>query len=79
MDENARNIGKLSHEVSLLMKFPQTKSEVISINNYFYKFYYTDIEHRDRRQQEEEFDIVKSNLYDNILPGYSRRDDAILK
>ena len=45
--KNARGITKIYHEVLLLMKFLQTKSQVKIMNIIYYDLYYTVIRIRD--------------------------------
>ena len=45
--KNAQSIGKIYHEVLLLMKFSHTKPQVKIINNNYYDSYYIEIKNRD--------------------------------
>ena len=47
--KKAQGIGKIYHEVSLLMKFLQSKPQVKNMNNNYYDLHYTVIKNRDKR------------------------------
>ena len=47
---NAQVIGKIYHEVLLLIKFLQTKPQVKIMSNNYYDFYYTVIKNRDEKE-----------------------------
>ena len=48
--KNVQGIGKIYHEVLLLMKFSQTKLSVESMNINFYDLYYTVIKNRGEKE-----------------------------
>ena len=48
--KNAQGVGKIYHEVLLLMKFLQTKPQVMKMNNNHYDLYYTVIKNRDDKE-----------------------------
>ena len=48
--KNAQGINKIYHEVLLLMKFLQTKTQVKSMNIKYYDLYYTVIKNRDENE-----------------------------
>ena len=48
--DNAEGIGKIYCQVTLLMKFLQTKPEVKSMSIKFFDFYYTVIKNRDEKK-----------------------------
>ena len=60
---NSQSISKIYHEVLLLMKFLQTKSQVKNMNIKYYDLYYTVIKTRDGNK-----DI--DNQYDNDENDY---------
>ena len=45
--KNVEGFGKIYHDVSLLMKFLQTKPQVKNMNNKCYDLYYTVVENKD--------------------------------
>ena len=68
--KNARGISKIYHEVLLLMKFLQTKSQVKNMNINYYDLYYTVIKTRDENK-----DI--DNQYENDENDYIDINDYI--
>ena len=67
---NAQSISKISHEVLLLMKFPQTKPQVKNMNINYYDLYYTVIKTRDENK---DIDLQ----YENDENDYSSFDDFV--
>ena len=68
MDENhfsksAQGISKYYHEVLLLMKHLQTKSQVKNMNINYYDLYYTDIKNGDEKE-------IVDNQYENDFFNY---------
>ena len=68
--KNAQGISKIYHEVLLLMKFLQTKSQVKNMNINYYDLYYTVIKVRDENR-----DI--DNQYENDENEYIDINDFI--
>ena len=64
--KNAQGIGKIYHEVFLLMKFLQTKPEVKNMNTNYYDLYYTVTKVRDENLDVDNNDYIKFN--DDITP-----------
>ena len=88
--KNAQGIGKIYHEVLLLMKFLQTKPQVKNMYINYYDFYYTVIENRKEKDIEKEQKEIVDNQYekdfislnDVIIPNHyigGRNDNEILK
>ena len=48
--KNAKGVGKIYHEILLLMEFLQTKPEVKNMNINYYDLYYTVIKTRDENK-----------------------------
>ena len=74
--KNANGIGKIYHEVLLLMKCLQTKPQVKNMNLNYHDLYYTVIKNRDDKE------IVKNkneNDYYPILIETQKRIAAIVK
>ena len=69
--KNAKGISKVYHEVLLLMKFPQTKSQVKNMNINYYDLYYTVIKSRDENK---DIDIQ----YENDENDYISLNDVML-
>ena len=70
---NAEVISKIYHEVLLLMKFLQTKSQVKKMNITYYYVYYTVIKTRDENDNNENDynnfnDLITPNHYVGIKP-----------
>ena len=66
--KNAQGIGKIYHEVLLLMKFLQTKPQIKNMNVKYYDLYYTVIRTRDENK---DIDNQYENDYnDFITPNY---------
>ena len=69
---NAQGISKIYHEVLLLMKFLQTKTQVKNMNINYYDLYYTVIKTRDKNKdigiqyENDESDFI--NINDFITP-----------
>ena len=59
--KNAQGIGKIYHEVLMLMRFLQTKPQVKNMNIKYYDLYYTVIKNRD--EKEIVIDKVNENDY----------------
>ena len=80
---NAQGISKIYHEVLLLMKFLQTKSQVKNMNINYYDLYYTVIRSRDENKdidnqyENNEKDYI--NFNDFILPNQNISCETILK
>ena len=68
--KNAEGIGKLYHEVILLMKFLQTKPQIKNMNINYFDLYYTIIKTRDENR-----DI--DNQYENDENDYINFNDFI--
>ena len=66
--KNAQGIGKLYHEVMLLMKFLQTRPQVKKMNIKFYALYYNVIKNRDDKYEDIENDYI--NINDFITPNH---------
>ena len=84
--KGVQGIGKLYHEVLLLMKFLQTKLHVKNLNISYYDLYYTVIKNRDdnlivnNKFEDNEVDYIDFN--DIIFPNhYDRRknDNVIIR
>ena len=52
--KNAQGLGKICHEVLLLMKYLQTKPQVKNVNINYYDLYYTVIKNRKEKGKEEQ-------------------------
>ena len=77
--ENAKTISKIYREISMLMKFLQTKPQVKNMNINYYALYFTVIEIRDEKEIVEnkyENDYINSN--DFVIPNHKPRE-TILK
>ena len=68
--KNARGISKIYHEVLLLMKFLQTKSQVKNMNINYFNLYYTVIKIRDENKNID-------NQYENDENDYIDINDFI--
>ena len=68
--KNAQGISKIYHEVLLLMKFLQTKSQIKNMNINYYDLYYTVIKNRVENK-----DI--NNQYENDENDYTNYEDFI--
>ena len=72
--KNAQGISKIHHEVLLLTKFLQTKSQVKNMNINYYDLYYTNIKTRDEirdidnQYENDENDYINFNDY--ITPNH---------
>ena len=79
--KNAKGVGKIYHEVLLLMEFLQTKPQVKNMNINYYDLYYTVIKTRDENknidnQYEDDYDdyidindfIITPRYYVGIKP-----------
>ena len=70
--KNDQGVSKIYHEVSLLMKFPETKPQVENLNIIYYHLYCTVVKNRNDNQivkdeyQNYENDFISLN--DNIIP-----------
>ena len=72
---NAQGFSKIYHEVLLLMKFLQTKSQVKKMNINYFDLYYTVIKDRDEKESvnnESDYNtfshIITPNHYFGIKP-----------
>ena len=80
---NAQGISKIYHEVLLLMKFLQTKSQVKNKNISYYDLYYTVIKIRDENRdidnqyENDENDYIDIN--DFIIPIHNISHETILR
>ena len=65
--KNAQGISKIYHEVLLLMKFLQTKSQIKNMNINYYDLYYTVNKTRDDKEivnnNDNEIDFITPNHY----------------
>ena len=72
--KKAQSIGKIFHEVILLMKFLQTKPQVKNMNINYYDLYYTVIKNGDEKEilndqyEDDENDYIKYEKF--ILPNH---------
>ena len=79
--KNAQGISKIYHEVLLLMKFLQTKSQVKNMNINYYDLYYTVIKTRDENRdidnqyEKDENDYI--NFSDIIPIGIKPRETIL--
>ena len=64
--KNAEGIGKIYHEVLMLMKFLQTKPEVKNMNINYYDLYYTVIQNRNEKENVNEEYNNNENDYINF-------------
>ena len=64
--ENAQGVGKIYHELLMLMNFLQPKLQVKNMNNNYYVLYYTVSKNRD----EKEIVSDKDNENDYITPNH---------
>ena len=80
---NAQGINKIYHEVLLLMKFLQTKSQVKNMNINYFDLYYTVIktrdENRDIDNQYENDDNDYIHFNDFIIPNHNISRETILR
>ena len=80
---NAHGINKIYHEVLLLMKFLQTKSQVKKMNINYYDLYFTVIKVRDeKRDIDNQYEIDENdyiNINDFILPNRDKHHETILR
>ena len=81
--KNAQGISKIYHEVLLLMKFLQNKSQVKNMNINYYDLYYTVIKVRDENRdidiqnENDENDYIDIN--DFINPNHNISRETILR
>ena len=68
--KNVQNIGKIYHEVLLMMKILQTKSQVRKMDIRYYDLYYTVIKNRDDKE-------IVNDKYGNIENDYINCKDII--
>ena len=69
--KNAPGISEIYYEVSLLMKFLQTKPKVKSMNINYYDLYYTVIKNRNEKEIEDnQYENYYSNFEDFIIPNH---------
>ena len=66
--KNAQGVSKIYHEVSLVMKFLQTKPQVKNMNINYYDLYYTVIKSRDIQYENDENDYI--NFIDFIISNH---------
>ena len=64
--KNAQSVGKIFHEVSLLLKFLQTKPQVKSVSISFYNFFYTVV--RNLVDKEDEKYDISDDLIEAFYP-----------
>ena len=69
--KNAKGVGKIYHEVLLLMEFLQTKPEVKNMNINYHDLYYTVIKTRDENKKTD-------NQYENDYHDYIDINDFII-
>ena len=67
---NGQGFSKIYHEVLLLLKFLQTKPQIMNMNNIYYDLYYTVIKVTDENK-----DI--DNQYENDDNGYINFNDIV--
>ena len=81
--KNAHGISKTYHEMLLLMKFPQTKPQIKTMNSNYSDFYYTVIKNREEKENVDNKntnddinfnDFITSNHYIGI-----KNDNVILR
>ena len=68
--KNFQGIGKIQHEVLLLLKFLPNKSQVKNMNKYYYYLYYTIIENGDEKE-------IVNNNYEDKQGEYFTFNDVI--
>ena len=69
--KNAQGISKIYHEVLLLMKFLQTKSQVKIMDNKYYDLYYTVIKNRGEKEiVDNQYGNDYFSLNDVIIPSH---------
>ena len=70
--KNAEGIAKIYHEVLMLMKFLQTKSQVKNMNINYHDLYYTVIKNRNEKEimigEDDENDYINFN---DIIPNHN--------
>ena len=70
--KNAEGIGKIYHEVLMLMKFLQTKPQVKKMNINYYDLYYTVIKNRDEKENvNDQYENDYTNYEDFIIPNHN--------
>ena len=69
--KNARSVGKIDHEVLILMKILQTEPKVKKTNIKYYDLYYTVIKTRDEKE-------IVNDKYNNNESDYINFDDFII-
>ena len=69
--KNAQSVGKIYHEVLMLMKFLQTKPQFKNMNINYYDLYYTVI-----KKRKEKNNVV--DTYDNNENDYFNFNDFII-
>ena len=81
--KNAQGVSKIYHEVSLLMKFLQTKPEVKNMNINYYDLYNTVIkvtdENRDIDNQYDNDENDYIDINDFITPNHNESHESILR
>ena len=81
--KHAQGISNIYHEVLLLMKFLQTKTDIKNMNNNYYDLYYTFIRIRheniyiDDQYENDENDYINNN--DFMIPNGIKNHNEILK
>ena len=63
----AQGISKIYHEVLKLMKFSQTRPQVKKMNIEYYDLYYTVIENRDEKENEDDKCEIDFNNFDDFI------------
>ena len=69
--KNVQGIGKMYHEVLLLMKILQNKSQAKNLNIHYYGLYYTVIKIRNERE-------IVNNKYEDIENDYNILNDFVI-
>ena len=81
--KNARVNNKIYHEVLLLMKNLHTKPQVKNLNNNYYDLFYTVIQNRrEKDNEEEQYEKDYINFNDFITPKHffgNKNDKVILR
>ena len=65
----AQGLGKICHEVLLLMKYLETKPQVKNVNINYYDLYYTVIKNRNEKDKEEQYEKNYIHFNDFIAPN----------
>ena len=76
--KNAQGIGKIYHEVILLMKYLQTKPQVKKTKTNYYDLSYTVIKNRDEKEiVDNQYGNDYINFDDFIRPNHKPRDTIL--